>query len=85
MYCTLVTRREYTTTELLAESKLFWEGDVISLRSIFKSMMSLVSNLIGAAGFSAAVTKIGLGLKPVLPFFKEDGHAHLVHDLYIKR
>ena len=30
-------------------------------------MMSSVSNLIGAAGFPAAVTKIGLGLKPVLP------------------
>ena len=30
-------------------------------------MMSSVSDLIGAAGFPAAVTKIGLGLKPVLP------------------
>ena len=30
-------------------------------------MMSSVSNLIGAADFPAAVTKIGLGLKPVLP------------------
>ena len=40
-------------------------------------MISLVSNMNGAAGFPAAVTKIGLGLKPVLPFFEEDGNAHL--------
>ena len=30
-------------------------------------MMSSISNLIGATDFLAAVTKIGLGLKPVLP------------------
>ena len=43
-------------------------------------MMS-VSNLNGAAGFLAG-TKIGIGLKPVLPFFDEDGHAHLCDNWY---
>ena len=44
-------------------------------------MMSSVSNLIGAPDFPVAVTKIGLGLKPVLPFFEEDGHAYLAGPL----
>ena len=52
------------------------------IKVYFQSMMSLVSNLIGAANFSVTGIKIETGIKPIKLIFKEDGHAHLILLLY---